>query len=113
MKKFFCFLFFSLFLITGCSDVWHKTIDDNQITIKKSGDYLDITVFVPQKNLEEFESHDDYVFLLTEAFADYLKLSNDSEFECPGLETVSEKTERNGHTTLFRIPQKALKVIRK
>lgn len=102
-----------MLFIAGCNNVWHKEIDDNTIAIKESGNYLEITVFIPQKNLDKFESYDDYVDLLTEAIADYLKLSNNAKFMCPGLETVSEKTERNGHSTLFRIPQKTLKVLRK
>lgn len=113
MKIVFFVLFWMLLFVAGCNNVWHKVIDDNKIEIKESGDYLDIAVFIPQKNLDKFESYDDYVDLLTEVFADYLKLSNNAKFMCPGLETVSEKIENNGRFTLFRIPQKALKVLEK
>lgn len=112
MKKVFIFLVFSLLFISGCSNIWHKTIDDNRITIKETGDYLDITVFVTKNNLDKFESHDDYVDLLTEAFADYLNISDNAAFRCPGLETVSTEENHEGHITRFRIPQAALKVLK-
>lgn len=106
----------SLCLIMGCDgdEKWNKTINDNRISIVQAGEYLEITVFIPEKNLGDFEDPDSLVVLLDEAFADYLKLSDDAEFECPGLETVTERKEKDGgRTTLFRIPKSVMKVNRK
>lgn len=112
MRKFF-FVFLSLWLFAGCTaDRWTGNISDNQITIVRMGEYLEISVFVPQKNLKEFDEFDSYIDLLHEAFAAYLKLSDDAKFECPGLETVSERSENSGRTTVFRIPANALKVLK-
>ena len=116
MMKRLSLLLLILLFSAGCvpeEKPWAKSIRENQVTIQKDGEYLRITVFVPQKNLAEFEESDSYTDLLTEAFADYLKISDNGRFVCPGLETVSEKAEGNGRTTLFRIPAKALKETKK
>ena len=74
---------------------------------------LYIIVFVPKSNYAAAEEDDFYVHLLVEAFAHYLKLSDKSKFECPGLESVSETENEQGRTTCFRIPASALKVLEK
>lgn len=128
MKKFFSFLSLIILFLCGCNNSsctissnagqaelppWKTAIDDNQITIVKNGEFLEISVAVPQKNSDKFEEFDAYTILLTEAFADYLNISDYGEFSCPGLETVSEKEENNELITHFRIPEKNLKLLKK
>lgn len=110
--SFLC-LVFSLF--TGCDGDgrWDKIINGNRVSIVQIGEHLEITVFIPAKNLGGFEDPDSYTELLEEALTDYLKLSDDAEFKCPGLETVSEKAENDGRMTIFRIPETAVKVNRR
>ena len=102
-----------LLFAAGCipeEKPWATSIRENPVTIQKDGEYLRITVFVPQKNLADFGESDSYTDLLEEALADYLKISDNGRFVCPGLETVSERAENNGRTTIFRIPRNAIKV---
>ena len=67
-----------------------KEIDNNQVTIIQDGNWLKISIFVPAENLDNFEDFENYFNLLTEAFADYLEITEKGEFECPGIEVVSE-----------------------
>ena len=117
MKRLLACSFLSLVfcLFTGCDEDgrWDKIINGNRVSIVQTGEHLEITVFIPAKNLGGFEAPDSYPELLEETFADYLKLSGDAEFSCPGLETVSEKVESDGRTTIFRIPVTAIKVNRR
>ena len=115
MKHVLTFLFICLFFCCGClkNEKWSKKIDDNQITIIKNGDWLEISIFVPVQNFDKFKDFENYFDLLTEAFADYLKITEKGEFECPGIEVVSEKSDELGNTVILKIPQQALKALKK
>ena len=114
-----------MLLLTGCAEKaqsaasppvdekWEKKLDGAVVVMRKSAGYLNISISVPQNKLADFSSHEDYVALIETALADYLGLSNDSAFECPGLETVSEHSEKDRHLTVFRLPLNSLKIIKK
>ena len=112
-------------LLTGCAEKaqpaslqtvdekWEKQLNGAVVVIRKSEGYLNISVSVARNNLAEFSSHEDYVAVIETALADYLELSNNAAFECPGLETVSEYSEKDRHVTVFRLPRNSLKIIKK
>lgn len=107
----------SLFILCSCNRtssvlLWEKNINANKISIKRNNTFLDIFIFIPNKNLAEFDDQYSYLDLLNEAFADYLKITKDGTFKCPGVETISEKKENNGLTIQFRIPENELKVVK-
>ena len=115
MKQVFILLVVSLFFCCGClkNNKWSKEIDNNQITIIQNGNWLEISIFVPVENMDEFEDFENYFNLLTEAFADYLEITEKGEFECPGIEVVSEDSNEFGNIVNFKIPKQALKVLKK
>jgi hypothetical protein len=92
---------------------WENTVDGIPIVICKRQGYLNISVTVPASRAADFSTHDDYVALIEKVLAEYLKLSDDAAFECPGLETVSESETAVGYNTLFRLPLESLKVTKK
>ena len=114
MKKFLLLLAVGA-LLWGCTGdaVWNKDISGNRITIRKQSDYLELHVFVPKPNVDKYCNQEGYEELLTEALADYLKLTDKGKFQCPGMEAVSEKDDKNGVTACFRIPAATLKVLQK
>ena len=99
--------------LVGCAQVWTRDIDGCRVEIREQGDLLEITVRVPSEHGDKFPGSDSGDWVVERALAEYLGITGDGTFECPGLSAVAERSDAAGRVFVFNIPKASLRVVKK